>query len=90
MSEYTYDLRVRPTVRPHISEFTVRVYCTTYVLTLTLTLTLTLSHVGRTVNSCLFLAEDGLQLLDVLCLECEELVGLGVEYELHLICQLVR
>ena len=33
----------------------------------------------------LFLAEDGLQLLDVLCLECEELLGLGVEYELHLL-----
>ena len=37
----------------------------------------------------LFLAEDGLQLLDVLRLEREELLGLGIEYELHLVGELV-
>ena len=37
----------------------------------------------------LFLAEDGLQLLNVLRLECEELLGFSVEYELHLVGKLV-
>ena len=37
----------------------------------------------------LFLAEDGLQLLDVLRLEREELLGLSIEYELHLVGELV-
>ena len=37
----------------------------------------------------LFLAEDGLQLLDVLRLEREELLRLGIEYELHLVGKLV-